>query len=235
MSKRLYRFFDDVCWAEQMMLGSMRFMTLAFYRDYEEQQVRGDDNEGTSVFRPDCGLDINNQTQRRQFVEPDSAFESEVKAGEIFVSCLSRSNTPRIREEFKAKAYVEIVNVPEFCWRVQKAISGATFGGRPGHERIGRGVEYYDAGRPPEARWACPDLIACSKFDRYRWQDEFRLLFSMTDALKFQNVQRRLVKGASGRPPDPSQHHQQTIDIGGLADIAVLNVLGEPRRASSAL
>lgn len=37
MSKRLYRFFDDVRWAEHMMLGSMRFRTLAYYRDYEEQ------------------------------------------------------------------------------------------------------------------------------------------------------------------------------------------------------
>ena len=29
---RLYRFFDDVRWAEQLMLGSMRCRTLAYYR-----------------------------------------------------------------------------------------------------------------------------------------------------------------------------------------------------------
>jgi hypothetical protein len=208
-----------------MMLGSMRFRTLAFYRDYEEQQVRGDENEGTSVFRPDEGLAISNHTQRQQSVEPESAFEAEVKAGEIFVCCLSRSNSPRIREEFGARAYVEIANVPEFCRRVQKALPGATFGGKPGHERIGRSVEYYDAGRPPEARWACPDLIACSKFERYRWQGEFRLLFSMTDALKFQNVQLRLVKGKPTRPGDPSQHHQQIVETGDLSDIASVTML----------
>jgi hypothetical protein len=76
-----------------MMRGSLRFRTLAYYCDYEEQQVREDDNEGMSVFRPAGGLDISNQTQRLPFVEPDSAFESEVKAGEIFVCCLSRSIT----------------------------------------------------------------------------------------------------------------------------------------------
>jgi hypothetical protein len=223
--KRLYRFFDDARWAESMMRGSLRFRTLAYYRDYEEQQVRGDDNEGTSVFRPDGGLDINNQTQRRRFVEPESAFESEVKAGEIFVYCLSRSNTAGIREGFNAKAYVQIVNVYEFCRRVQKALPGATFGGRPGHERIGHGVEYYDAGLPPAARWACPDLIACSKLERYRWQDEFRLLFSMTDALKFQNVQLRLVKGKPTRHGDTSQHHQQIVEAGDLSDIAAVKML----------
>jgi hypothetical protein len=227
MSKRLYRFFDDARWAEQMMRGTLRFRTLAYYRDYEEQQVRGDDNEGTSVFRPEGGLDVNNQTQRRQFVEPDSAFESEVKAGEIFVCCLSRSKTALILQEFNAEAYVEITNVPEFCRRVQKALPGARFGGRLGHERIGHGVEYYDAGRPPEARWACPDLIACSKFDRYRWQEEFRLLFSMTDALTFQNVQLRLVRGKSARPIDTSLHHDRVVEAGDLSGIAAVKILRE--------
>ncbi|HXK40266.1 MAG TPA: hypothetical protein VJ837_05525 [Candidatus Paceibacterota bacterium] len=58
MRKRLSRFFDQVQWAEKMMHGSMRFRSLAYYRDYEEQAARGDGNEGTSVFRPDAGLPI---------------------------------------------------------------------------------------------------------------------------------------------------------------------------------
>jgi hypothetical protein len=224
MSKRLFRFFDDARWAEQMVLGSLRFRTLAYYRDYEEQRVRGDDNEGVSVFRPDQGLEIDNQTQRRQFVQVDGAFEAEIRAGEIFVYCLSRSDTSRIREEFNARACVEIRNVAEFCRRVEKALPGAIFGGRPSRERVGYRVEYYDAADPPGARWACPDLIACSKLRSYSWQEEFRLLFSTTDALKFQKVELRIVRGRPKRPHGVSQHHERIVQIGDLSGIANLHV-----------
>jgi len=225
VSKRLYRFFDQIEWAEQMMRGSFRFRTLAYYRDYEDQEVRGDHSEGTSVYRPASGLEIQNHTQRNKSVHPDSAFESEVKAGEIFVFCLSKSDTSRIREGFRAVACVEINNVPEFCRLVEGALAGAFFGGRPGHERVGHHVQYYLPGEPPEARWACPDLIACSKFDDYRWQDEFRLLFSFTDALRFENVQLRIVKGNPSRPPDPLQHHDHTIRVADLKNIATMHAI----------
>jgi len=227
MSKRLYRFFDQIEWAEQMMRGSFRFRTLTYFRDYEEQEVRGDNNEGTSVFRPAIGLEIRNHTQRIKSFHPDSAFESEVKADEIFVFCLSKSDTPRIREGFRAVACVQINNVPEFCRLVQMALAleGAAFGGRPGHKRIGHHVHYYLPSEPPEARWACPDLIACSKSDDYRWQDEFRLLFSLTDALKFENVHLRIVQGNPSRPPDHSQHREHRVSITDLKGIATIHAL----------
>src|ERR1700730_3057981 len=124
-----------------------------------------------------------------------------------------RPARPRRRGWNTAKACVEILHVPEFCRRVQQALRGATFGGRPGHERIGHPVQYYRPDRPPEARWACPDLIACSKFDRFSWQDEFRLLFSVTEALRFENVRLRIVKGPSKRPLDVSQHHVRVVEV----------------------
>lgn len=40
---------------------------------------------------------------------------------------------------------------------------------------------------------ALPDLRATSKPDGYDWQDEFRLVFSLTDALTFENVLTRVV------------------------------------------
>lgn len=224
MSKRLYRFFDDVRWAEQMVLGSLRFRTLAYFRDYEDGLVRGDEHEGTSVTRPDSGLEITNKSQGLSSIEPNTAFESQVKGGEIFVYCLSGADTPRIRREFNARASVVVSDVPEFCRRAQNAIAGATFGGRPGREQIGHPVEYYDPAKPPAARWACPDLIACSKFERFGWQHEFRLLYSKTDALKFENVGVSVVVGAPKRVPDISQHHAEVIELGDLSDIATLDL-----------
>ncbi|MEO6486717.1 MAG: hypothetical protein ABIO78_02120, partial [Thermoanaerobaculia bacterium] len=182
--------------------------------------MRGDDNEGTSVYRPESGLAITNYSQRTESVRADSAFEAEVKAGEIFVYCMSKADTPRLRAAFNAVACVEIMNVAEFCRRVQKALTGASFGGRPGRERIGHPVDYYSANVPPGPRWACPDLIACAKFDGYDWQHEYRLLFSRTEALKFENVKLTIVKGKPRRIIDPSQHHVCEVVAGSLEDIA---------------
>ncbi len=207
------------------MRGLMRFRSLAYYRDYEEQEVRGDDNEGTSVYRPESGLAITNYSQRTESVRANSAFEAEVKAGEIFVYCMSKADTPRIRAAFRAVACVEIMNVAEFCRRAEKALSGASFGGKPGRERIGHPVDYYSANAPPGPRWACPDLIACAKFDGYIWQHEYRLLFSRTEALKFENVMLTIVKGKATRIIDPSQHHVCEVVAGSLEDIAILHVL----------
>jgi hypothetical protein len=208
-----------------MMCGLMRFRSLAYYRDYEEQQVRGDVNEGTAVYRPLGGLAITNHTRRTESMRRESTFESEVKTQEIFVYCLSRADTPRIREAFNAVAWVEIVNVAGFCRRVEKALSGASFGGKPGRERIGHAVGYYNADAPPGSRWACPELIACSKFDGYDWQHEYRLLFSSTDALKFENVKLTIVRGQPTRAIDPSKHHVRDVTAGSLEDIAILHTL----------
>ncbi len=71
-----------------------------------------------------------------------------------------------------------------FCVRIEAALPpGATFPGRPGRTRIGQRVEYYRETGNCNPRWALPAVIATSKFADYAWQDEFRLVFSLTDAL----------------------------------------------------
>jgi hypothetical protein len=44
-------------------------------------------------------------------------------------------------------------------------------------------------------------MIATSKLDRYAWQDEYRLIFSFTDALSFEKVNTRLVRGKVQETP----------------------------------
>jgi hypothetical protein len=49
---------------------------LAYFRDYEDENVRKDKHEGTAVFRPADGLVVNNHTQRTTFTLAGYAFES---------------------------------------------------------------------------------------------------------------------------------------------------------------
>jgi len=189
---------------------------LAYFRDYEDENVRRDKNEGTSVFRPAGGLLINNLTQGTSFTLPNSAFESTANQEEIFVFCASRSLSDEVRRRFEAAVCVEILKIQTFCERIKGALpADATF-------HAGR-VEYYDQRDSVSPRWALPDQVAMSKFESYRWQNEFRLLFCLTDALGFEKGAYRLVKGDVAGDPKLSEHRKYPVRARSFHDICRLH------------
>src|SRR5258708_6102594 len=98
---RLYKYFDSMHWAEQFVnRGSMRFSTLAYFRDYEDAETRGDANEGTAMLCPVGGVRIRNHTQGRDMMV--SGVEFQAKCGEIFVFCASNSQSDEMRKRFRA-------------------------------------------------------------------------------------------------------------------------------------
>jgi hypothetical protein len=155
-----------------------------------------------------------------------SGVEFQAKCGEIFVFCASNSQSDEMRKRFRATACVKIRDRKAFLRRVVRALpAGASLGGRPGHERLGHDVEYYEVTDDINPRWACPDLIGLSKFrSSYAWQDEFRMMFSKTDALRFQNIKGQLMIGdIPKRVPNPAEHDFHCLEIGSIADIATLH------------
>jgi hypothetical protein len=223
--RSLYKYYSDQRWADDFLNGKLLFRSLSYFRDYEDKQVREDQKEGTSVFRLSGGLVINNLTQGTTFVAPEWGFESSAKHEEIFVFCLSRSHTEERRRRFNAVACVEILNIGAFCRRVEAALPpGATFPAQAGRPpQIGHRVTYY-----PETqsgpRWALPEMIATSKLDAYAWQDEFRLVFSLTDALGFEKVQTRLVHRNNPREAaKPAEHHCYEVSAQSMRDICRLH------------
>lgn len=225
-NRRLYKYFTDRRWAEVFLNGELLFRSLAYFRDYEDQSVRGDRQEGVPIFRPAGGLIVNNLTQGRTFTLPGHAFEATSKQEEIFVFCTSRSLNDDMSQRLDAVACVEILDIPPFCARVEAALpEGATFPGRPGRTRIGRRVEYYRETDSCSPRWALPDLIATSKSAGYAWQDEFRLVFSLTDALGFEKVGLRILKDCTAKEP-ATEHQRHLVKIrAGLRDICRLHCL----------
>jgi hypothetical protein len=129
------------------------------------------------------------------------------------------------RSCLNAVACIEILDIASFCDRVAAALpENTTFPGRPGRQRIGRQVEYYRESADCNPRWALPDVIATSKFERYAWQDEFRLVFSLTDALNFENISGRLIPPGISRPaPNPGEHHCHLVNTKSLRDICRLH------------
>jgi hypothetical protein len=216
MRRSLYKYFTDRKWADAFLNGEVFFRSLAYFRDYEDESVREDKNEGNSVYRPAGGLLITNHTQAKTFTLPDFAFESTANQEEILVFCVSRSLTDELRKRFKAVACVEVFRIQTLCERIKRALPPhATF-------RAGR-VDYYDPNEAPNPRWALPDQIAMSKFKGYEWQDEFRFVFSLTDALGFEKAALRLVKGDAREAPKPAEHHSHLLKARSLRDICRLH------------
>lgn len=224
LMRRLYKYFSERKWAEKFLEGEILFRSLAYFRDYEDQEIRGDQNEGSAIYDPVDGLVITNHTQGTTFVLPGYSFESAARQDEIFVFCLSQSLKEEMRQKFGALVCVEIFNIATFCKRVVAALpSNATFPGAKGHARLGNRVEYYYTRQGGSPLWALPDKIAISKINSYAWQKEFRLAFSLTNAFDFERVDTRLVRHGIQKSANPSEHHCYPVKAQDLSDICRLH------------
>jgi hypothetical protein len=216
MRHSLYKYFSEHKWAEAFLDGEVLFRSLAYFRDYEDENVRKDKGEGNSIYKPAEGLLVANQTQGREFTMPGYAFEATANQEEIFVFCTSRLLSDELRRRFEATLCVEILRIPTFCERVRRALPAEAnwYAGK---------VDYYDEREGPGPRWALPDLIARSKRKSYEWQHEYRFVFSLTDALGFEKGTFRLAKGEAGQRPNPSEHHNHLAQARSLRDICRLH------------
>src|SRR4051794_38632535 len=120
--RHLYKYFSDQRWADAFLDGQLLFRSLSYFRDYEEQDVRSDGNEGKSISRPEGGLVGYNHTQRRRFVLPNHTFVSHANAEQIFVYCLSGSSSQELWQRFNAAACIEIRNIARFCNTIEAAV-----------------------------------------------------------------------------------------------------------------
>lgn len=214
---RLYKYFSERQWADAFLDGGILFRSLAYFRDYEEEEqenVRHDDCEGVNRYRPAKGLEIQNLSRGTNSVH-SAEFRGTVKQGEIFVFCLSRVLSSDIAMRFGAVACVEINEPGRFLVRLKKSLpESAKFAAKR--------VRYYRPTNDPNPFWALPEEIAVSKLDRLKWQSEFRCIFSVTDALDFQKASYQIVFGEPLRVRDASQHHDWRVNAGSLHDICRL-------------
>lgn len=236
MGKRsLYRYFDEQRWADEFLSGNLRFSTLAYFQNMEHGGVRADANEGVSPFAPAGGLAINNLTQGVEFTLTDHVFEAAVRNNDVFAYCLSRSFIKELWRDFEAVVCVEILDVGEFCRRVLAALpNDVKLPDLVGQRRLGHRVTYYDSSDSPTPRWALPGMIAISKRRFFVRQDEFRLVFSRTSALEFQQVDLRITPNGNNVLTPPTENCHFHVSVGKLDDICHLRRAADLPTAPSA-
>ena len=199
------------------MKGKVFHQTLSFFRDYEdatEKKIIGDEFESVRIYRPVKGLQINDLTHGKSF-SLEMGFESSVRAGEIYIFCFSHVLTDELIREFRAKAYVKICKPAAFIKRWQSALPQNA-------KPFARKVEYYQPENVPGNVWPQPDLISTTKLSRFAYQKEYRLGFSTTGALDFGQATQQLVDRKARPEPQVDEHHNLTLDLGGLGDVCEL-------------
>lgn len=226
-----FKYFHEPEHAKQFVAGEMFCWNAAYYRDYEDAkaaQVVGDEYEGTRLYRPLNGLEITNLTQHTQSNIQRGA-EFITKSHEIFVYCVSMSFNEGLKEEFDAKACVEICDPRKFIQRWQAALppESLTTSGSVGdyQKYVCRMVRYYDAHDVPDNVWAIPDLITTTKLKKFAYQEEYRFAFTKTDAFRFENVRVELVDRKARPSPQKGEHFNETLHLGDLRDICRIRAL----------
>lgn len=203
--------------------GAVRFRSLSYFRDYEEAQIRGDEFEGTKLYRPQQGLEVTNITTQEKSILPHS-FESTANEDDIFIFCLSTAFSMDLAKQFQASACVEILNPGGFIAGVRAALLR-----RPSikSKKLVHGeVKYYAPDEPPIVDWALPDRIAMSKLSIYRPQQEYRIAFAVNDAFGVENTRLRLVSPGERRFPRTDTHPERLFKLGNLSKLCKVHRFG---------
>ncbi|MBT4088930.1 MAG: hypothetical protein HOE30_10585 [Deltaproteobacteria bacterium] len=192
--------------------GLMLFWSLSYFRDYEDQ-IRGDQYEGTKKFQPKVGLQITKSTGEQFYMQ--TSFESSVQADDIFVFCTSEVCCKELAIEFDATICVEI-DLDSFVSKlkaalipIQKVLKKEIF-----HKT----VEYYSETKPPIVDWALPDKIIMSKLECFQKQKEYRFSFCFGDVLNVGNTTQRFGSSSSSGPFRSSDYPKQELRLGNMKD-----------------
>lgn len=214
MQHSLFRYFDNENYAESFLEGKIFFNSLNYFTRVEDNEIRGDANEGTRVHAPSQGLLINNLSQGTTFKITDGVFKSSTKKNEIYVFCMSLLLKQTLWKEFKAKCCVEIRNKKVFLQKARNAVETA------GNSFYAAPVTYYDVSSPPKHLWALPESVCMSKTLGFKRQHEYRIAFGKAEIFDPNNVETKLTNTAATVGEafvEPITN--QIVDVGNIRDI----------------
>lgn len=219
----LYKYLPEMYVDDFVHKGAVLFRSLSYFRDYEDAQVRGDEFEGTKLYRPQQGLEVTVTATQEKIVLPHS-FESTTNEDDIFVFCLSTLLSAELATQFHASTCVEILNPSRFISGIRAALLR-----RPSIKSkmlVHGEAKYYTPDEPPIVDWALPERITMSKLALYRPQKEYRIAFAINDAFRVENTRLRLVSPGERRSPRSTVYPERLFKLGSLAKICRVHRFG---------
>ena len=209
----LYKYIPSKYLDDFINKGLVLFRSLSFFKNIEDNQIRGDEFEGVKKYEPTEGLLINNLTTGKTF-KLKGSFESNVKSSDIFVFCMSSELNKEMCIRFDADVCIEFIDHNEFINKIVKSIN------RFHDARIVNDfVKYYNFNDPPIVDWAIPDKIVILKPDYFEWQKEYRIAFGVNGAFDLENTDPFLKQGNPLDVRKPEINTEHYLEIGRLDKI----------------
>lgn len=192
--------------------GSFLFRSLPYFQDYEDDQIRGDEYEGTLKHSRKEGLLIHNQTTNKTFRIPFT-FSSAVDAENIFVFCASKRLCAELAKEFESDSCVEILNSDIIISNIQNCVANIQ---QKSPVFIHGEVIYYKEEEEPGINWALPNKIVMRKLEYFKNQDEYRFSFSHKDAFGIEKTKQSLTSGKKEKKKRDKPYPEYQIKIGNI-------------------
>ncbi|HEX6858800.1 MAG TPA: hypothetical protein VF138_01175 [Caulobacteraceae bacterium] len=217
----IYKYVTAECFARALIeKGQLYLQSLAYFRGYEDAEVRGDSNDGKLRYQPEPGLTLTKTDGQVVALPPGWEFRASVRAQDIFVYCLSLERSEALAEKFQSPFCVEIKDVSAL---VARAKASVRLRARLDHRNVYRGpVEYRDLAVAPGGDWALPEKVAFIKPQAWAWQAEYRMVVGRKGAFAVENVEVALASGASDLPAIAAGN-PLIMSVGDLSPIAQLH------------
>jgi len=217
----IYKYLTEEAYALALIeTGQMLLSTLAYFREYEDNLVRSDPDDGKLRYQPAAGLTLTKSNG--EVVElPGWRFRASVRAEDIFVYCMSCGKSEEMAAKFESPFCVEIKNPAGFVGRVR---SGVRLRSRLDRKHLYHGsVDYRSMEAAPGADWALPEKVAFIKPEGWSWQDEYRIVVGKKGAFNVENVECALETGDGDNVAATGERNPLILKVGDLSRIAELH------------
>lgn len=218
---KLYKYIPSKYLDDFTSKGLVLFRSLSYFKNFEDNQIRGDQFEGVKKYEPTEGLLINNLTTGKTF-KLNKSFESNVKSSDIFVFCMSSELNKEMCIRFDADVCIEFIDQKEFINKIVKSLNSFK-DAKIVHDFI----NYYNFNDPPIVDWAMPDKIVLSKPDYFKWQKEYRIAFGLNGAFNLENTELFLKQGNPLDLRKPEINSEHYLEIGSLDKIIKIHKCSE--------
>lgn len=200
--------------------GCFLFRSLSYFQDFEDAGIRGDRYEGIQKFSVPDGLEINNLTTNKSNKE-DWIFKSRVDSENIFIFSTSTALDDSLAREFKADVCIEFINPGQIISRLRSAVaSRKTI--KP-NKLFHENVTYYSEEEAPGINWALPEKIVNRKLECFDRQQEYRLSFSLANALEFGNTSQEIEMASQKLSPRSLPYPEKVLKIGNIKKWCVVH------------
>ena len=221
MRTPLFRYFSEEAYARAFVdKGEIYARPLAYFRAFEDEQVRGDPDDGMLQHAPETGLVLTKENGEIVELPEGWRFRASAKENDIFVYCLSQERSKDLAAKFESPFCVEVRDPIRLFGRVA---SSARLRSRLDRHVYSGAVDYRRLAAAPGVDWALPERVAFIKPEGWAWQKEHRIVLGLKGAFDVENVECALESGEREPGAPAAAAEPLILHVGNLSKMTELH------------